>query len=321
VKQLTEYCDVKYMGGHPEHPKSSDSRVYFYNDRIELENPELTIPFKSMVNIENADEKRISAFRVVMFGIIGALWKKKHLYTIIQYTDRSNERMIVIDFDDIVDIMQPFIYRRMIRFRRTTSLNSENNYLRYENSDYGFTIKYPESWYEDEFDQKNEGYTKVVEFRKTIEDRSPFVTIYMEQLSSKDKSAVNYISDGIKEIKNDASVSILEQSEIVKCNNSGIRLVDVDQSGYKRLVYWIPSNDKIFEISYSTEQEQYLEHLSVVEDMINSFQIVQATEQPRKIETIENTTEFNALDILKKRFASGEISEEDYVRMKRVLQE
>ncbi len=65
------------MGGHVSYPKSSNCRMYLYNDRIELEDPELTITYQNMSNIENADENKISALRVAMFGIIGALWKKK----------------------------------------------------------------------------------------------------------------------------------------------------------------------------------------------------------------------------------------------------
>ncbi len=57
-----------------------------YDDRIEIglgqQSTLLTIPYSSMINIENMDEKKIEAERVVMFGIIGALWKKRHIYTI-----------------------------------------------------------------------------------------------------------------------------------------------------------------------------------------------------------------------------------------------
>lgn len=74
-----EYCDVKYMGGHVEYPKPINSRIYLYYDRIQLENPDLVIPYQSITNIENMDEKKISALRVVALGIIGALWKKKHI--------------------------------------------------------------------------------------------------------------------------------------------------------------------------------------------------------------------------------------------------
>ncbi|MFI5423498.1 MAG: hypothetical protein WB587_11495 [Nitrososphaeraceae archaeon] len=49
-----------------------------------------------MTNIQNMDEKKISALRVVGLGlvfvplaIVGAVWKKKHIYTVIQYNDEN----------------------------------------------------------------------------------------------------------------------------------------------------------------------------------------------------------------------------------------
>ena len=319
---MSEYCDVQYMGGHVEYPKSTYCRIYFYNDRIELENPRIIIPFQSITNIQNADEKTISAFRVVMFGIIGALWKKKHLYTIIQYKDSIDEKIVVLDFDDIVDVMQPFIYRRMMRYRRSPTLRCENNYLVYENHDYGFRIRYPESWYEDELNQDNDGYVTIVEFRRFIENKPPFVTIYINEIREKNISVEHYINEGIKELENDPTVTILEKSEKITENNSGTMLVDVDTNGYKRMVFWVPSVDKVYELSYSTIQEQYLENLPVVENMMKSFEVLEKTMEQAVGKPVLNITtdEPDPLVILKRRFAKGEISEEEYQRMRTIIE-
>jgi hypothetical protein len=45
-----------------------------------------------MTNIESANEDKISAFRVAMLGIVGGLWKKKHVYTVIQYKDEIRRK-------------------------------------------------------------------------------------------------------------------------------------------------------------------------------------------------------------------------------------
>jgi hypothetical protein len=78
-----DYSYAKYMGGHPVHVEHTTTGVYVYNDRIELFNPELVIPYSVILKIENMDEKKISALRVVGLGlvalplaIVGALWKK-----------------------------------------------------------------------------------------------------------------------------------------------------------------------------------------------------------------------------------------------------
>ena len=62
------------------HPKPSDTKVFVFSDRVELEKPRLRIAYNSMSNIENAHEKKVSALRVVGLGrvflplaIVGAI--------------------------------------------------------------------------------------------------------------------------------------------------------------------------------------------------------------------------------------------------------
>ena len=75
-----------------------------------------------MTNIQNMDEKKISALRVVGLGlvfvpltIVAAVWKKKHIYTVIQYND--GELTVVLDFGRFIDKLEPFIYRKMLEYR------------------------------------------------------------------------------------------------------------------------------------------------------------------------------------------------------------
>jgi hypothetical protein len=69
------------------YPKSADTKVLIFGDRLEVEKLNLKVPYAAITKIENADESKISAMRVVLLGVIGALWKKKHVYTVIQYHD------------------------------------------------------------------------------------------------------------------------------------------------------------------------------------------------------------------------------------------
>jgi hypothetical protein len=71
------------------------------------------------------DEKKISALRVVGLGlifvplaIVGAIWKKNHIYTVLQYKDEIGEQTIILDFGKFIEKLQPFIYRKMLEFRR-----------------------------------------------------------------------------------------------------------------------------------------------------------------------------------------------------------
>lgn len=71
------------------------------------------------------EKSKISASRVAGLGLIsldlatvGALWKKGHIYTIIEYTDGFNdEQALIFDFRHSIGQAQRAIYDRMISFR------------------------------------------------------------------------------------------------------------------------------------------------------------------------------------------------------------
>ena len=323
MPQRIRYKYVGYMGGHVEYPKPLECTVYLYHDRIELENPNLIIPYKRMTNIESADEERISAFRVVMLGILGALLKKKHVYTVIQYKDSVDEKTIVLDFGGKVDEVQRLLYRRMLIWRNSsTRTKAENGYLIYENEQYRFRIKYPETWVKEELEEKMADYMTVVEFRMYVDDEPPFVTIYINNLGTKNMSFQQFIDQEIEDIKNDSKISLVESSNIVISNSDGVKLVDVDsKDNTKRMVVWISSEDKAYEISYIIEERRYMEYLPIIEQMMNSFQIIEGTTKLDGVsQMIKSEDEENPLMILKKRFAKGEINEEEYHRMRRTLE-
>jgi hypothetical protein len=117
---------IKYLGGHKAYPIPTDTKMHFYYDRVEIDNPKLVVQYRHMQDIQNTNEKKISALRVIVLGlifvplaIIGALWKKSHVYTIIRFRDYFDDQMIVLDFDQNIDSAQSVIYRRMLEFRNS----------------------------------------------------------------------------------------------------------------------------------------------------------------------------------------------------------
>ena len=48
-------------------------------------------------------------------------WKTKHIYTIIEYHDGTDNQVIVIDFDNNVNYAQGLIYKKMLECRKTKS--------------------------------------------------------------------------------------------------------------------------------------------------------------------------------------------------------
>jgi hypothetical protein len=57
-----------------------------------------------------------------MLGIVGGLWKKKHVYTVIRYKDEFGEKTVVIDFGKDVEEAQPLIYHKMLKQKKTVLL-------------------------------------------------------------------------------------------------------------------------------------------------------------------------------------------------------
>jgi hypothetical protein len=124
MKMAKEF-KVVYTGGHKAYPKRSHTKIRLYDDEIELMDPHLKIPYSHMTKIENMDEKKISALRVVALGlvflplaVVGALWKKKYLYTVIQYNDGIDGQTVVLDFGKKIDQVQPLIYQKMLYTRQ-----------------------------------------------------------------------------------------------------------------------------------------------------------------------------------------------------------
>jgi len=120
IKSELEF-NAEYIGGHKRYALDDSlyTKLYVFSDRIEVGGL-FRILYTHMTNIENVDEKRLSALRVVGLGLVGALWKKKHIYTIIQYMDGYNEEQrLILDFGGRILEAQQIIYDRMLASRRT----------------------------------------------------------------------------------------------------------------------------------------------------------------------------------------------------------
>jgi hypothetical protein len=111
--------DAKYIGGHKAFPKQTHTKVMILPDRIEVVKPSLRIPYISIVNIENMDERKISALRVALLGLIGVFWKKKCMYTVVQYNDGIDDQTVVLDFGKKIEEIQPLIYQKVIEARHS----------------------------------------------------------------------------------------------------------------------------------------------------------------------------------------------------------
>ena len=48
---------------------------------------------------------------------LGYIWKKNHIYTVIEYDDGVDRQKIILDFDKNIEKMQPLIYQKMLQAR------------------------------------------------------------------------------------------------------------------------------------------------------------------------------------------------------------
>jgi hypothetical protein len=110
--------DAKYIGGYKAAPKSKNTSVLFFPDRIEIKEIGLTIPFRSIINVENQDAERITKTRVLLLGLIGVFWKKRYLYTVLEYDDGLEKQFVILDFHREVNRVQGLINQKMIEFRK-----------------------------------------------------------------------------------------------------------------------------------------------------------------------------------------------------------
>jgi hypothetical protein len=330
TSSLLGHYNATYMGGHTEYPTARLTGVFIYPDNIFLQGLGLQIPYSCILKIYNANKEEISGF--LFIGPVGTWWKKNHLYTVIQYKNGIDNQTIVVDFDRNIDSVQPLIYRRMIRFKQMLKENRpREGFLVYENTLHRIRIEYPSNWIEDETNEENGDFITVTEFRTTIENKSPFVTLFINKLPKDDISLREFVDKEMDELRKDSrNFSTTEFTSTVLGETPAHKLVysedrsinDKRDSVYTEMIIWTKIGDKVYEIRYSAKKPDYMRYLPLVDHMINSFKMVRKAEEP----TSETEAEQKASDteeplvILKRRFARGEISEEEYERMRRIIE-
>lgn len=116
-------AQVRYMRGHKTYPEAKWSYVYFYEDRFEIEEYQLVVPYNKIKDVGNTNGKQRDSDRLAI-GIIALplalayLWKKDYTYTIIEYDDENDIQKIVLDFHKNLNYAQALIYKKMLECRK-----------------------------------------------------------------------------------------------------------------------------------------------------------------------------------------------------------
>ncbi len=115
---------VMYIGGHKAFPQPALSEIFFYEDRFELEPYHISVQYSKIKDIANSndmkrDTERLWAGLIFPPVALAYLWKKNHIYLIIEYDDGLDTQKIVLDFEKGANYAQSTIYKIMLDSRNT----------------------------------------------------------------------------------------------------------------------------------------------------------------------------------------------------------
>jgi hypothetical protein len=125
---------AKYIGllsSNKSYQLEEGAYIDFYEDRVVINllksKHQIVIPYKNMTEIQNVDAgKKVDLDRVVglslvslgVGSIVGLLWKRHAIITIIKYSDDTSEPQIMaLDFMHNTKYAQPLIDKKMREFQ------------------------------------------------------------------------------------------------------------------------------------------------------------------------------------------------------------
>ena len=77
-----------------------------------------------MINVENSDAERLTKTRTILTSFfLGFFWKKKYLYTVIDYNDGIDNQSIILDLHRSIEKVQGIIYQRCLLVEKEKNNN------------------------------------------------------------------------------------------------------------------------------------------------------------------------------------------------------
>lgn len=128
---------VEYIGGHKAFPQQKSCEIFFYGHRFDIVvgiGAGISVEYSKIKNLTNSNEMKRETDRLAA-GLLFAplalayLWKKNHVYTIIEYDDEADTQKIVLDFEQSANYAQGLIYTKMLESRLSpkVSVTPKNN--------------------------------------------------------------------------------------------------------------------------------------------------------------------------------------------------
>jgi hypothetical protein len=122
--------DAKYISGHSLYAHEKGTDVSFYEDRMQFDNMNITIPYIAIARLGAQEDRHITKTRVLVTGLVGLFWKKKYRYTVIEYNDGIQDQTVILDFHKEAGKAQKIIYNQMagarLKQKGLTELKAES---------------------------------------------------------------------------------------------------------------------------------------------------------------------------------------------------
>jgi hypothetical protein len=119
VKRMTEQVQNyygEYLGGHSMYANKRSVVLSIYPREVAVDALGMHIPYSAIKEVKNVNESNMKALRVIAFGVVGALWKKKETYLCLVYNDGIQDQNPVFKLDNL-DRAQREIYQRVVQAR------------------------------------------------------------------------------------------------------------------------------------------------------------------------------------------------------------
>lgn len=112
--------DAKYIGGHAAYPKDTDGKLYLYaqpENKVVFESKKVNmdIPLSIITESKILTEKEIRARRVLLTGLIGLAWKKKHKMLVIDFKDQLGSTQSPVFESGKIDDISTSLYNLRLK--------------------------------------------------------------------------------------------------------------------------------------------------------------------------------------------------------------
>lgn len=151
------------------------------------------------------------------------------------------------------------------------SKTTSNNFLTYENMEYGIKIGYPSDW------EQKETENIIIAFVSPKTDASDAVQenlgLTMNDLSGQGLTLPKYNEIAINQLKQVfPDIKIIESGSTVLSNNPAYKVV-FTASNLKFMQVWTVKNDLAYIWSYVATEDSYSNYLGTIQKMLDSFEI------------------------------------------------